>query len=170
MFKSFILILFILLSGCAKTPAKKYVTNKTPTNQKKLTFDEIERNRAIETYRLLRIQDKKRKKARRNTRKKSRYKRKRYSRKKRIKHYVKQSPVSVKKIKPSYPKRDPEEIMIEINQNLSYFCMKKRKSKRFEDISECKLFAQERLLKCQEKHVQIDDARLVNCVKSGLRF
>jgi hypothetical protein len=170
MLKHLIITVLVLTSACSKTPLRN--KNLKPQNRQatKLSFEQLERQRAINTYRLLRIKDAELRK--KNTKRRS--SRKRYSRKKIIKRNVKvrsyPKPQPVKKVVPSYPKRDPEEIMIEVNQNLTYFCMQKRKSRKFKDEAECKLFTQEKLLECQEKHIEIDNARLVRCVKTRLRL
>ncbi|MBT7610302.1 MAG: hypothetical protein HN576_11135 [Bacteriovoracaceae bacterium] len=170
MLKRLLFIFFIIISACSKTPLKNILTKSQTIKIPKLSLEELERRKAINTYRVLRLRDSKQRKLRSN----KRSFRKKYSKKKTIKYNSKirrtPKPVTLKKIIPSYPKRDPEEIMLEINQNLTYFCMKNRKSKRFKNQAECKLFTQEKLLECQDKHIEIDNARLIRCIKTRLRF
>ena len=167
-----IFLIFILFTvSCAKTPAKKtFVPKKVQKIQKsKLTFVEMEKLKALESYRLMRLKAIKLRAKRKKARSRRRRNTKSYS-KKYIKKYSRIKPNPIKKIIPSYPKRDPEEIMIEVNQNLTYFCMQKRKSRKFKIPEDCQVFAQEQLLECQTKHIEIDNARIVHCVKRRLKL
>jgi hypothetical protein len=165
--KIFFLLLILFAISCAQRPIKKTIILKK-IQKYKLTFEQMEKKRALESYRLMRLNTvkirNKRKKKRKSKRSKSRiYKRSI------VKKPIKVKPRTIKKILPSYPKRDPEKIMIEVNQNLSYFCMRHRKSRKFKTPEDCKAYTQEKLLECQTKHIEIDNARIVRCVKRRLK-
>ncbi len=75
-----------------------------------------------------------------------------------------------KKIKKrTYPKGDPREISTELQQNLIYYCMGQRRKNKFEEKSDCQVFAHEQLGHCQKKYTKEDDKRVIRCLKSKLR-
>lgn len=80
----------------------------------------------------------------------------------------------VKKLAP-IPKPKPlaasivEEMKIEIRQYMSYFCMEKRKSTRFDGSADCSAFTENILNQCESKYPVISDRSLVRCVKKKLR-
>jgi hypothetical protein len=162
MFKYLSFIIIVLLCACAKTPVKK---SPSPIYSTEIedSFINIEKKRALDTYRLLRLRDLERRQKRKTSKS-------RRPRKSVIKNFVKIKPKPVEIKIPTYPKRDPEEIMMEVNQNLSYYCMKKRKSKKFKEPTECEVFAQEKLKECRIKYVQEDNAKLVRCIKGRLNL
>lgn len=70
--------------------------------------------------------------------------------------------------KPALSQTQVEELNIEINQNLSYFCMKKRKSTRFKSPADCETFTEQIRKSCKEKYPVYRDRSPVECVKSKL--
>lgn len=75
--------------------------------------------------------------------------------------------------KPVKPKKriihaDPEVLGIEIEQKLTYFCMKHRKSRRFNDDGSCQEFTENNLDTCREKFDH-DDRNLLYCVERSIR-
>ena len=173
----FVMVFSIFIAACSQTPKKNNYSIKTPAQ--KLTFEQLERQRALETYKKLRLRAIERAKHR----KKHFTKRRKIKtvRKKIKKVAVKSIPdniiedsekklVETAPIIPSYPKKDPKEILIEVEQNLAIFCMRHRKHSKFKDESDCVLFTQEKLKECQDKHIETDNARLIGCVKSRLRL
>lgn len=61
-----------------------------------------------------------------------------------------------------------QERLQEINQNLSFFCMKHRKDKTFKDEDHCLAFTKKVLKKCERKHKLINTI-MVNCIKEHLK-
>lgn len=158
--QTLILSALLVLSACSSLNKKEVPKVKVPP----LTIEEKERLRAIETYRQMRLKALERAKHRQKHFTKKR-KRKRLQQRKKIITVI-PTPVPT----PSYPKKDPQEIMIEVEQNLTFFCMKHRKSSRFREENSCQLFTQEKLKECQDIHLETDNARLISCVKSRLRL
>ncbi|NOT78553.1 MAG: hypothetical protein HOP07_06070 [Bacteriovoracaceae bacterium] len=86
----------------------------------------------------------------------------------------KQSPIAsppiVKKV--TIKKRKiqlPESVMIEINQNLAFYCMQHRKSKRFGGNEEkCMSYVNKTLEECQQK-TESSHHKLLKCIKTGLK-
>lgn len=62
-----------------------------------------------------------------------------------------------------------QEMKIEIRQYMSYFCMEKRKSSRFDDSADCSAFTENILSGCEEQFSVITDRSLVKCVKDQLK-
>lgn len=178
-FNSIILLILVTLPfmGCA--------TKKVPKNQGPKTYDQsvedefssIENSQkdVLEYYRRLRQknwqsykeQGKKRKVPYRVWRKKNR------ARHQRI---VPRSnePTPTKKLAP-IPRPKPlaasivKEMKIEIRQYMSYFCMEKRKSSRFDDSADCNAFTENILNECEAQYTIITDRSLVKCVKRKLK-
>ena len=61
-----------------------------------------------------------------------------------------------------------QERLLEINQNLAFFCMKHRKSTLFQDEEHCLRFTKKILIFCEKKHKLINTV-MVNCIKSRLK-
>ena len=62
-----------------------------------------------------------------------------------------------------------DERMIEINQNLAYYCMKQRKNSTFGgDESKCMKFVNKSMKQCQKIH-HIVNSHLLNCIQSKLK-
>lgn len=80
------------------------------------------------------------------------------------------SPPLVKKV--TIKKRKiqlPESVMIEINQNLAFYCMQHRKSKRFGGNEEkCMSYVNKTLEECQQKS-ESSHHKLLKCIKTGLK-
>lgn len=63
----------------------------------------------------------------------------------------------------------PESVMIEINQNLAFYCMQHRKSKRFGGNEEkCMSYVNKTLEECQQKS-ESSHHKLLKCIKTGLK-
>ncbi len=76
------------------------------------------------------------------------------------------------KVAPSKPALSPEqveEINIEIQQNLDYFCMKNRNSGRFNSESQCQSYTHNLFEKCKEENPVYRDREAVDCVKNKLQ-
>jgi hypothetical protein len=85
--------------------------------------------------------------------------------------YKSTQPRPPNKPRPRRPKvihADPEELSIEIEQKLTYFCMKHRKSRRFSRDQHCQKFMAESLDFCKKKF-EIDDRNLLYCVEKKIR-
>jgi len=77
-------------------------------------------------------------------------------------------PKHEQRAEPKIIKVDEKEQEIEIGQNLSYFCMDKRKESRFQQENACAEFTENIYSVCLDEY-EIGDARLTRCVKSRLR-
>lgn len=142
------LLLSLLLISCSHTESN---SNKSYSDQTNKSFDDIERDSAIDKYRQLRLENwNKKKKGKVKT-----IRPKKYTHKKRVKK---------KKIIPT----DADEQRIEIDQNLKFFCMEKRKDSRFKPSGKCESFTNGILQKCEIKF-SWNDRNLMKCVKSKLR-
>ena len=69
---------------------------------------------------------------------------------------------------PSQLSTKNQERLQEINQNLSFFCMKHRKDSMFKDEEHCTLFTKKVLKACEKKHKLINTV-MVNCIKTRLK-
>lgn len=80
------------------------------------------------------------------------------------------SPPLVKKVTIKKRKNQlPESVMIEINQNLAFYCMQHRKSKRFGGNEEkCMSYVNKTLEECQQKS-ESSHHKLLKCIKTGLK-
>lgn len=83
---------------------------------------------------------------------------------------VTKTPPSLKKVKKEKRKNQlPDSVMIEINQNLAFYCMQHRKSKRFGGNEEkCMSYVNKTLEKCQQKS-ESSHHKLLKCLKTGLK-
>lgn len=78
--------------------------------------------------------------------------------------------VKPKRITPTKPKIvwvDIKEQEIEIEQNLTFYCMENRKDSRFDDNMDCSAYTENIYSECRNDFVA-GDARLTRCVKSRL--
>lgn len=66
-------------------------------------------------------------------------------------------------------KRPPEELKIEIEQNLAYFCFSPQKRSGLANQKDCKSFTSNALNRCQEKYSKEDLGNVLTCVKKNLR-
>ncbi len=160
----FTIFLLTLLLSCAQT-GKRESSKKTYSADVEKSFEEIEKEKAIELYKKLRWDNWKKIQRKRNalkrrkvTRKKTRYyKKKKITKQRRPK-------------KPALGKDKVKELQIEISQNMSFFCMAKRKDSRFQNENDCHAFTQNVLDSCQDKvEKPWVDRSIVNCVKRELR-
>lgn len=88
-----------------------------------------------------------------------------------------QEPQKEKSITTIIPKSQPktkksaqmDERLIEINQNLAFYCMKHRKDPRFGDSEErCMSFVNKSLEDCQKVH-KTPDKKLLSCIQTKLK-
>lgn len=62
-----------------------------------------------------------------------------------------------------------DERLIEINQNLAFYCMKQRKNPAYGgDEAKCLKFVEKVQKNCQAKNPQVN-SKLLNCIRSGLK-
>ena len=71
--------------------------------------------------------------------------------------------------RPPLGKKIVTEMMIEIRQHQSYYCMKNRRSKSFRRQGSCKEHTKQVYKGCQDKFPIIYDRKIINCVKNKLR-
>lgn len=158
-----LILLSLLLVSCANNTKKPQ--KKTYSAEVERSFEDIEREKAIELYRKLRWENwkkiqRKRKalKTRKVTRKKTKY------------YRPKKKKTAKKKTRPALGAEKVKELQIEISQNMSFFCMAKRKDSRFKSENDCHAFTQNVLDTCQDKVQQPwVDRSIVSCVKRRLR-
>jgi len=73
----------------------------------------------------------------------------------------------VRKIEQHGTKDDPR--IIELNQNLSIYCMKSKRRERFKSDEACAEFVNSSLKTCEKKH-RLVNRTLINCVKHALNL
>ena len=74
-----------------------------------------------------------------------------------------------KKPTPSNANSKADERLIEINQNLAFFCMKHRKNPAFgADEAKCMSFVNKTMSACQKVH-KIVNSKLLNCIQTKLK-
>jgi hypothetical protein len=71
--------------------------------------------------------------------------------------------------KRSYSPDKSKELYIEIKQNMSFYCMEKRKSRKFSNSQDCNAYTQNALSQCEDAHPVISDRSLYRCVKRKLK-
>jgi hypothetical protein len=160
------LITFILITGCSSLTKSK--EKKVKSNQSKYSEDverefsliETEQASASRYYRELRQRDWENYKKGSNTT--SRY------HKIKPKNVKKRVVKRVLKKKPSYTPDQIREFQIEIGQNLSYYCMKNRKNKRFTNKEDCIAYTKDTLHKCEAKHSRQYGQVITKCLKNSL--
>lgn len=139
-----------MLVSCAITP----IYNEAPSREKEIMLSEedIEKQRILEHYRLMRA----RQWDKINT-KKVFYR------------------MPTKKTPPSAPAPvkiryiDAKEQEVEIEQNIVFFCMNRKKFQRFDNEDDCLEFTKNIQNDCLEEF-ETGDARLTSCVKSRLKY
>ena len=136
--------LFSLTLISCSTPKKQQLPRSSHSKKVKKSFEQLEREQALEHYRRLRE----------NSPKSYTHKRK-----KRIKR---------KKVVRRVPKVNADEQRIKLGQYLSYFCMKNRKEERFELEGSCEKFTNNLLSNCL-KSFNWGEKGLTNCTRSHLR-
>ncbi|MBT3586900.1 MAG: hypothetical protein HN509_18460 [Halobacteriovoraceae bacterium] len=158
-------ILLLLNFGCSKSAIKKN-NPKRKIIAKNLSFDELEKIKAIKRYKRLREV-----RIFRMNRKIQRWRKFKAVVPKRV--IVKKKKVNApKKTLLKKPKMSPEkirELEIEVKQNLSYYCMRHRKDKRFEKSGDCKSYTLSVYANCDKKFNYQKDKRIVSCLKRNLR-
>ena len=141
------LTLLILFTACATTAPRH---QKNYSNSTEKSFEDIERDRALDHYRLLR--------------------------EKNWNHYLnkgqksKQHKSTARKVI-NQPKKilvNPEDQKTEIDQHLTYFCMGNRKSSRFSEEGSCEQYAQNSLNNCLQKF-EWGEKGLISCTRSSLK-
>ena len=160
---SFFAAIFVLffLGACATQPKNlPQQTRYSPETEK--TFLEIERERLLEHYRQMRIEEG----IMQNDGTYQKVAKPRVIR-------PRPTPPAPKKPAPRAQvvervKVDEEAQKMELEQNLSFFCMKKRSDSRFSNDGSCEEFTAQVKNECLEKY-QTGDKGLLSCVKSQLK-
>ncbi len=155
-----ILISFLIFSSCTSVKMKE--APKHYSKETMRSFEEIERQNALERYRKLRLQNWEATKKG----KVSRTRPKRYSRPRNSNRIV--APKKVVPPKKRIIPTNPEEQKIEVDQNIKFFCMEKRKDPRFKGPTSCESYTENILNECEDSY-QWNDKKLTNCVKSKLK-
>lgn len=173
------LIILVLLASCSsskKKEEKKQVTEEgTPRAQVQVihpqTFspEELKRIELMERYRKMREETLFKKNQLRKTEKKEKTL-KIVQPKKREKVMVQELTFStpVATSKPVIAKEDKmsEELRIQLDQHMSYYCIKFES--RFSRPSDCRAHAENTLKNCQDKKVQDPSLNLVQCLKKNM--
>jgi len=154
--KALPIILFIsfFLGACAQNTSRKPRRKTTYSAETQKTFEDIEREKAIESYRKLRLENWKY-----YTKEKK---------KKRTRPVYRKKIYKKKIVKKRRPLVDPVEQENEINQNLAYYCMEHRKDARFNEENDCKLFTENIFKNCKIEN-NLGEPELLTCVKSRLK-
>lgn len=154
--------LFIFLVACSSADKNLPSTVRySPETEK--TFQEIERERLLEHYKQLRIEegiDQQEPGSAKRVRP-----RPRVVRPNPAPMPKKQAPVQAKR---PAPKVDIESQNMELEQNLSFFCMQKRKDSRFSTEGSCEEYTASVRQDCEQEFEQ-GDRGLLPCVKSKLK-
>lgn len=149
------------MASCAGLEETKPQTTKTYSADTEKTFEEIEKEQVLENYRRLRWENWQKREADRD--------RQRH----RANTYRPRTPKAQPKPRPAVTSRprpagNPEEIQVEIEQNMAIYCMKMGSSPKFGGEHECVAFTENVLFECSSKYEE-DDKRRVSCVKSELK-
>jgi PBP1b-binding outer membrane lipoprotein LpoB len=62
-----------------------------------------------------------------------------------------------------------KELNIEMTQHMSFYCIKNRKSSRFENKADCTAFTEDAMNTCNKNYPIISNRSIVRCLKSKLR-
>ncbi len=164
---TYITLLFSFLTACSQGQIKM-IEKKSYSQEVEREFEEIENDqkRVLNYYRTLREKNWEEYK---NKGKEISNRRYRPIKRKVSPRVVKKQPTYTPPPKPELSPSQVEELNIEIHQNLSYFCMKNRKSAKFSDQSECQNFTQNIFNECKEKYPVYRDRSPVKCVKERLQ-
>jgi hypothetical protein len=163
----FIFLAFLfLLTNCATKKVAPQQRSYTPEVEKEFNEIENDQKRVLNYYRTLRENNwKEYKKG------KSWDNRPRRNGIKQVpapqSQYLKKQPVITEK--PPLSPEQKEEVMIEIEQNMTYFCMKNRNSPQFSEENSCQNYTQSILDTCNEKFPIYRDRSPINCVKNKLQ-
>lgn len=153
----------LLLGGCASTEKTPAPVQKTYSAETERTFEEIEREQVLETYRRMRQESwEERQVEREREQERGEY---RSIRPRAIRNRPAPTPAPRRVSKKS---GNPEEIQVEIEQNMALFCMKVSGNGRFENDNDCQAYTQNVLFECSSKHEEDDKSR-VGCVKGSLK-
>lgn len=145
------LFILILTSSCGVTPISNYSNSSQPKVE--LTEEEIERQKILEHYRLMRAKQW-------DT----------INTKKIYYRMPKKVVITPKKEEPPKIKYvDVGEQNVEIEQNIVYFCMNRKKFQNFENENECLTFTKNIQDECSMEF-EAGDARLTQCIKSRLKY
>lgn len=151
----------LFLGGCASHEEKSAPVKKTYSAETERTFEEIEREQVLETYRRMRQENWEERQAEREREQE----RRQYRRIRPKPAPARPAPTPRRASKRS---GDPEAIQVEIEQNMALFCMKMSGNRRFENDNDCQAFTQNILFECSSKHDEDDKGR-VACVKGSLK-
>ncbi len=155
-----LILTLALLTSCAGLEKPETKTQKSYSAETEKTFEEIEREQVLENYRRLRWENWQKRESERE------------SQRKRANTYRPRAPKQAPKPRPISPRPrpsgNPEEIQVEIEQNMAIYCMKMGGSSKFDNENDCVAFTENILYECSAKYEE-DDKRRVSCVKSELR-
>lgn len=154
--------LFLLLFGCS-TSNKSLPNAARYSPETEKTFQDIERERLLEHYKQMRIEEGIIQQEP-GTQKRTRP-RPKVVRPSPVPEASKQVPVKAKR---PTPRVDIESQTMELEQNLSFFCMQKRKDARFSSDGACEEFTSSIRQNC-EQEFERGDKGLLPCVKSKLK-
>lgn len=166
----FSLIILTAICSCSNLTKsksnKKYKTVDTYSDEVEREFSLIESEEASASryYRELRRRDWDNYKKGSNT--SSRYHK--ITPKKPTKRTKKRVTQKIKKQTPTYTQEQIKEFQIEIGQNLSYYCMKNRKNKRFSNKEDCLAYTKDTLLKCEQRYQRQYGRVITKCLKKSL--
>lgn len=149
--KYLIPFLALFIVGCATTTPKKY---RRLTPQKRLTAEERRKQAVLNYYKKLRA----------DAMKRGQY----INKSKKHYSYIPKRKLQKRPSRPAIQFVDKKSQKVEIEQNMIFFCMEKRKSNRFDQNNSCESYAKNIFDDCSIRYAD-GDPRLTRCVKSGLR-
>lgn len=144
----FKLLLLLSIVSCGVVPINNNSTRVS--NEVVLSEEEIEKQRILERYRLMRA------------RQWDKINTKKVFYRMPPKKTTTPAPVKIKVV-------DSKDQEIEIEQNMVFFCMNRKKFQRFDNEDECLEFAKNIQEDCQSEF-ESGDTRLTHCVKSRLKY
>ena len=140
----FILLYLLTFISCSSNQKSM---NTTSHKGGYLSQEERLRSAALERYRQMRLNEKRPK----------------------YRHFKKSPPVRKTIMRKEAPILvNEKELAIEIEQNLSFYCMKNRKRSKLKGTN-CDDFVENVHTSCTEKHENIADKRRLYCIKKALR-
>lgn len=151
------LLLVLFLSACA-TSEPLAPEPKTYSQETLKTFEEIEREQVLEYYRQLREREMNAQKRQAPP----------PPAPKKLEQFHTQKPKPKPVPRPAVQAGDPVEIEKEIEQNLTFFCMRTRNDARFSEQGSCERHTREVFENCKNDFEE-NDRRRVQCVKNKLR-
>jgi hypothetical protein len=163
---SFILSISLFLTSCSNAPKKTAPSPKSYSSDVESEFNSIEYSQKdiLNYYRKLREQNwsKYRSDGKPTP---SRPKEKRYQV---VKPRKKLVPAPIPQATPLAPEAI-KELNIEMTQHMSFYCIKNRKSSRFENKADCTAFTEDAMNTCNKNYPIISNRSIVRCLKSKLR-